>query len=259
MGYALVTGASKGIGSAVAKELASRKHDVLLVARSGPLLMEKAAEIRKEFMVKADYLAIDLSLPGAAQELYDWCRKNDYSIDILVNNAGYGLSGPFEKYTLDEHLAMMQVNMNTLVSLCYLFLQDLKKRKAAYILNIASTTAYQAVPGLALYAATKSFVLSFSRTLSYELRKTTVSVTCVSPGSTDTDFVNRANMSDKTKKVADKFNMTPGSVSAIAVDAMFKKTTEVVPGGFNKVGKFLVWLLPKKFVEKKIAVIYDMH
>jgi uncharacterized protein len=258
MGYALVTGASKGIGKAIATELAKRKYDILLAARSPLLLKETAAGITNQFAVKTDYLAIDLSEPRAAYELYDWCKKNNYTIEILVNNAGYGLSGPFEKYTMEEYTALMQINMNTLVILCYFFLPDLKKLQKAFILNIASTTAYQSIPGLALYAASKSFVLSFSRALAYELHKTSVSVTCICPGSTDTDFVNQANMSIKTIKAADKFNMTPEAVAFIAVNAMLKKKTEVIAGALNKFGRFLVWLLPKKFIEKKLAAIYDM-
>ena len=259
MGYALVTGASKGIGKAIAAELAKRKYDILLVARSQDLLVETAAAIAKQFGVKTSCLAIDLSLPGAATELYEWCTKNNFAIEILVNNAGYGLSGPFEKYNDEEYTAMMQVNMNTLVSLCHYFLPGMKKLQQAFVLNIGSTAAYQSVPGLALYAASKSFVVSFSRSLCYELRNTAVSVTCVCPGSTDTDFVNRANMSSKTKKTALKFNMTPEAVALIAVNAMFKKKTEVIVGGLNKLGAFLVWLLPQSVVEKNIASLYDMN
>ena len=206
----------------------------------------------------SDYLALDLSDPGAPQQLLQWCEENNYPIEVLVNNAGYGLSGAFEKYTMEEYLAMMQVNMNTLVALCHIFLPQLKKMQQAYILNIASSTAYQPVPGLTLYAASKSFVLSFSRALAYELRKTTVSVTCSSPGATDTDFVNRANMSSKTLKIADRFNMKPEAVAKITVQAMLNKKTEVITGGINKFGAFLSWLLPKKMVEKNLGKIYQV-
>ena len=258
MGYVLVTGASKGIGKAIATELAKRNYDILLAARSQDLLIETAAAITAAFNVKTDYLAIDLSQPDAAATLYEWCKKNNYTVEILVNNAGYGLSGHFGKYSQQEYTDMMQVNINALVSLCYYFLADMKKLPQAFILNIASTAAYQPVPGLGLYAASKSFVLSFSRSLSFELRRTTVSVTCICPGSTDTDFVNRANMSSKTKKTANRLNMSPRAVALIAVDALFKKKTEVITGGVNKLGAFLAWLLPKRLVEKNVASIYDM-
>ncbi len=259
MAYALVTGASKGIGRAIAVELAKKKYDVLLVARSEDLLQEVAAGIRAQYGVQADHFALDLSVVGASEQLLQWCDKNNYTVEVLVNNAGYGLSGRFENYTLEEYTAMMQVNMNALTSLCYVFLPRLKKLPQAYILNIASSTAYQAVPGLALYAASKAFVLSFSRSLTYELRKTTVSVTCSSPGATDTDFVNRANMQKKTLKVAERFNMTPEAVAKITIKALFNKRTEVITGGINKFGAFLSWLMPKKFTEHMIAGIYQVR
>ncbi|HLZ89622.1 MAG TPA: SDR family NAD(P)-dependent oxidoreductase, partial [Puia sp.] len=178
MEYALITGASKGIGRAIARELAARGYNVLLVARSEDLLQQLATEIGSRHKVKTDFLALDLSMTEAPQTVYDWCRARGYDVSILVNNAGYGLSGPFEKYSLQEHLNMMQLNMSTLVGMTRLFLPDLHRRKKGYILNIASSAAYQAVPKLSLYAATKSFVLAFSRGLHQELHKSTVSVTC---------------------------------------------------------------------------------
>ena len=259
MGYALVTGASKGIGKALAFELAKIKFDVLLVARSESLLRENAEAIAKKYGVQTGYMALDLSDPNAPQKLLDWCNKNGYIIEVLVNNAGYGLSGRFEEYSAREHNAMMQLNMNTLMNLCHLFLPGLKKLPKAYILNIASSTAYQSVPGLATYAASKVFVLSFSRALAYELRNTTVSVTCSSPGSTDTDFPNRANMHGKTLKTAERFNMTAETVARITVRAMLKKRTELITGGVNKLGAFLAWLLPKRFTEHMIAGIYQVR
>src|ERR1700743_2107944 len=192
MEYALITGASKGIGKAIAGELAARGFNVLLVARSEELLEQLAARITTVYSVKADWLSLDLSSFEAAQTVCDWCRAKGYTVSVLVNNAGYGLSGPFEKYSLEQHLNMMQLNMSTLVGITRLFLPDLRLRTKAYILNIASSAAYQAVPGLSLYAATKAFVLAFSRGLHQELHKTAISVTCISPGATDTDFPVRA-------------------------------------------------------------------
>ncbi len=257
MSYALITGGSKGIGKAIAKNLAARKLNVLLVARNENELQQLAAEIQNFYGVKAFYLAIDLSLAGAVQQVFNWVVDNKYDVSILINNAGYGLNGPFEKYSIDEHTAMMQVNMNVPMELTYLLLPQLKKQPAAYIMNIASSAAYQAVPGLTAYAATKSFILSFSRGLNYELRNTCVSVTVVSPGATDTNFANRAQVTSlKAQKLAAKFNMTPEDVAAIGLDGMFAKKTEVITGLVNKVSALLVWLLPKKVLEKGAADIY---
>jgi uncharacterized protein len=157
---------------------------------------------------------------------------------------------------LEQSLNLIQLNVVAVTQLCHVFLPMLKKNKPAYILNIASTSAYQSVPMLSVYSATKSFVLSFSRGLHHELKSTGISVTCVSPGPTDTDWVSRANIGGKALKMADKFNMTPAQVANIAVEAMLNKKTEVVTGVVNKLGVFMAWLLPKKVVEKSAHNLY---
>ncbi len=257
MSYAIVTGASKGIGKCIAEALAGRGYDLLLIARSETELGLLATGLKEKYKVSALVLALDLSIPGAAQKILDYCRNNQLLVDILVNNAGYGLSGPFEKYSQAEHSAMMQVNMNVPVQLCRLFLPQLKERPRAYILNIASTAAYQAVPGLTVYAATKAFILSFSRGLQMELRNTGVTVTCISPGATDTNFVNQAQVGAKGRKLADKVNMRPEDVAETAVVALLKGKTEIIPGMINKVGMVITWLLPKKILEKGAMRIYE--
>lgn len=256
MPYALITGASKGIGKAIAEELASKKIDLLLVARSANLLQEIAARLSGRFGINTDFLAIDLSDPAAPVKIHNWVTGKGYEVNILVNNAGYGLSGPFEHYSTQEHRDMMQVNMNVPVELSSLLIPELKRHPKSYILNIASAAAYQAVPGLMVYAATKSFLLSFSRGLAFELAKTNVSVTVVSPGGTDTDFANRAKVGSKAVKAGEKLNMTPEAVAKLAVKAMFARKTEIIAGFINQLGTFFAWLLPKKLVETSAAGIY---
>lgn len=256
MTYALITGASKGIGKAMAAELALRKVNLLLVARSGELLEEIARDLAGRYGIEAHFLAIDLSDPAAPQKINGWIGENGYPINILINNAGYGLSGPFTSYTAEENRDMMQVNMQVPVALSHLLIPELKKHPKSYILNIASAAAYQAVPGLMVYAATKSFLLSFSRGLAHELRKTNISVTVVSPGGTDTEFANRAKVGAKAIKAGEKLNMQPGEVARMAIEAMYQRKTETVTGFINQLGTFLVWLLPKKLVEKSAAGIY---
>ncbi|WP_420149977.1 SDR family NAD(P)-dependent oxidoreductase [Spirosoma sp.] len=257
MAYALITGASKGIGLEIARELARRKFDVLLVARSASILADVARQLASDYGVKTDTFAIDLAESGSAQQVFNWCAEKNYTVQTLVNNAGYGLSGPFEKHSLAEHTDMMSVNMTALVELTYLFLPQLRQQSKAYILNIGSSAAYQAVPGLSLYSASKVFVLQFSRGLHQELRKSSVSVTCVCPGSTDTAFADRAQIGEKGRKAAQKVNMTPQDVAKQAVEAMLAGKTEVVTGLLNKAGKLMAWLLPKGLVEKTAGSIYD--
>lgn len=257
MKYALITGASKGIGKAMAEILAAKKNNLLLIARSSDLLETLAQTLRSQYQIEVDWLSVDFTEVGAAYKIHQWCKERNYSIDILINNAGYGLSGPFEGYTAKEHTDMMQVNMNVLVELCSLFLPELKKAPKASILNIASSAAYQAVPGLSLYAASKTFVLSFSRGLHYELRHTNVRVTTVCPGGTETDFANRANLNDKARKAGAKLNMTAEKVAKMAIDAMYAGKTEKITGFINQLGAAFVWLLPKKLAEKTAAGIYS--
>lgn len=257
MAYALITGASKGIGLAIAQELARRKFDLLLVARSAALLAENARQIASEYSVKTDFLALDLAESGAAQRVFDWCTEKNYSVRALINNAGYGLSGPFEKHSLTEHTDMMTVNMTALVELTYRFLPQLRQQSRAYILNIGSSAAYQAIPGLSLYSASKGFVLQFSRGLHLELKRSPVSVTCVCPGATDTAFVDRAQIGDKGRKAAEKVNMTPEDVAKQAVEAMLAGKAELVTGLLNKAGKLMAWLLPKGLVEQTAGSIYE--
>ena len=256
MVYALITGASKGIGKAIAEELASRKINLLLVARSGSLLQEISSDLSARFGIQADHFAIDLADPSAPARILGWMQEKEYQVHILVNNAGYGLSGPFESYTAEQHRDMMQVNMHVPVMLSALLIPEMKKQSKSYILNIASAAAYQAVPGLTSYAACKSFLLSFSRGLAFELKKTNISVTVVSPGGTDTDFANRAQVGTKAVKAGEKLNMTAEAVAKLAVNAMFARKTETITGFINQLGTFLVWLLPKKLVETSAAGIY---
>ena len=258
MSYALITGASKGIGKAIAETLAAHKINLLLVARSEQLLQELATNLSQQHQVQAAWFAADLAAPGATAAIMNWITENGYEINILVNNAGYGLSGRFDSYSAEAHAEMMRVNMTVPVVLCREMLPLLQQQPKAYILNIVSSAAYQAVPGLSVYAASKAFMLRFTRGLRYELRKTNISVTAVSPGSTDTDFAHRAQVGEKALKTAEKVNMTPQAVAQQAVAAMFAGKTELITGFINKAGAFFAWLLPKKLVEKASAGIYDL-
>ncbi|HTQ63215.1 MAG TPA: SDR family oxidoreductase [Puia sp.] len=257
MTYALITGASKGIGKAFAIECAKRGFNVLLVARSEQSLKELAQQLSEQYKIQADFFATDLSLPGSAQNVYSWCIKKNYAVNILVNNAGYGLSGSLENYNGDEYINMMQVNMMVPVYLIQLFLPMLHQQPRSYILNIASTAAYQAVPYLSVYSATKAFILSYSRAIRQELKNTGISVTCISPGATDTDFTVRAKIGEKGLKAAEKFNMSPEAVAKIAIRSMLAGKAEVITGFINKLGAFMVWLLPKDLVERTAMKIYQ--
>jgi hypothetical protein len=254
--YALITGASGGIGLSLAKELAKLKINLLLVARSEDKLKNAATDLASKYQIKTDFFSIDLSLDGSAQKVADWVNQKSYNVHILINNAGYGLWGEVEKSSLDKLQNMMRLNMLTLVDLTYLFIPILKKEAQSYILNISSTAAYQAVPTLATYAASKSFVLLFTRGLRQELLKSNISVTCLSPGATSTDFIDRAEMNSDIKEKAEKFTMSPEAVAKIGIKGMFKKKAEVIPGFVNWISVQLTYLVPKAIPENIAAGLY---
>lgn len=256
MQKAIVTGASKGLGKAIAYELAKKGYDLLLVARSEALLEQIAKEISHKFSVKTFTLPTDLSKPEAAVIIEKWCEQQNFQPNILVNNAGYACWGMFDELTLEEQQAMLQVNLGTLVSLTHRLIPYLKKHPEAFILNVASTTAFQPFPTMTLYGAGKSFVRMFSKGLRHELRNTTISVTCLTPGPVDTEFINRAGM-EAMKPTAKKFEMTPERVAQKGLKAMFNKKAEVIPGFTNLLLSKLTNLVPEHLQVKIVAGIYE--
>jgi len=255
MSYALITGATKGIGKAIATELASRMYNVLLVARSENLLKEVTEELQAKYSAGCHYLALDLTANDAPEKVVQWIEKNNFPVSILVNNAGYTVWSEFEKSNLNEQLNMMQLNMNTMVQLTHKLLPFLRKQQKSYILNVASTSAYQAIPAMSTYAASKSFVIYFTRGLRLELKNSNISVSCISPGTTDSDFMNRAKM-DALKETAAKFSMKPEVVAKIAVDGMLKGKAEIIPGFVNWISVMMSYFLPKSVPEGIAKKIY---
>ena len=258
MPTALITGASRGIGRAFAAELARRGYNLLLVARSEDQLKAVAAEARQHG-VQAAILTQDLAAPHAADMVAAWAAGQTQELAVLVNNAGYGLWGRFEELSLAEQQNMLQLNMHLPVALTHLLLPALRRQPKAYILNVSSTAAYQAVPTLTLYAASKAFLLSFSRGLRYELRESGVSVTCLSPGATTTDFADRAGMSAGLQETANKVSMTPAQVAQAGIAALLAGEAELIPGALNKLSSKLTGLVPKSLTEKIAAGIYEKH
>lgn len=253
--YALVTGASGGIGEAISYELARKGWSLLLVARSEDKLALIANDLQEKYSVDAQFLSLDLTKIDAVDRLINWVEENHWSVAVLVNNAGYGLWGSFENLTWQEQENMLQLNVHILTALTHRFLPLLKQHLPAYILNVASTAAYQAVPSLSLYAATKAFVLIFSRSLRVELKKENIHVSCLSPGPVATGFINRAGMQAIAEKAA-KFEMSPAVVAKIAVAGLFQQKAEIIPGFTNKITAILGRFLPKSLVEAISSRLY---
>ncbi len=256
MEYALITGASKGIGKALAYELAKRGYNLVITARSKELLSKLAEDIANKHGVVVHSHPIDLTEEGAPKRLAYWCTVNEYRLKILVNNAGFGLWGSFDKLPLNEQLNSMNLNMTALVSLSHHLIPNLKKNKKSYILNVASVASFLAIPSFSIYAATKSFVLSFSRSLHRELARKGIVVSCVCPGATESEFLERAGMTS-LGKAADTFGMSAESVAEIAVKGMLKGKVEIVPGLINKVAAGVLKLTPRGVSEKVAGKIYS--
>lgn len=255
--YALITGASKGIGKAMALLLATKGYHLLLVARSETELVSLCDLVKQKYGVEAYYLVADLAKANAADDVTAWSKTHTGALTILINNAGYGLWGGFDTLPLEEQQNMLALNINVVIALTHQLLPALKLQQQSYILNISSTAAYQAVPTLALYAASKAFILSYSRALRFELKDSSVSVSCLCPGPTDTGFANRAGM-DALAHLAEKFNMSPELVAQTGLSGMFRKKAEIIPGFLNKLSVFGAIHLPKSLIERITAGLYKL-
>jgi short-subunit dehydrogenase len=234
---ALVTGASAGIGAAIARELIGAGHDVVLAARRRDRLDMLAAELGPAARV----VVTDLREADAPAKLRDEAGP----IDVLVNNAGLGFSGRFEAVSLEQHLTVLQVNVIALTALTRLYLPDMLPRRRGRILNIASTAAFQPGPGLAVYCASKAYVLSLSEALHAEVGGTGVTVTCVCPGATVSEFADVAGMN--AAKLA-RVSMSSEAVAREAVAATLKGQRLHVTGLGNRLGTVGVRLTPRGVV-----------
>ncbi|HEX5554572.1 MAG TPA: SDR family oxidoreductase [Chitinophagaceae bacterium] len=255
MSYALVTGASKGIGKAIARCLAGRGYGLLLVARSEELLRENAEKWKNEYSVDVRYLSMDLSAPDSPQRVFEWVNESGVPLNILINNAGYGLWGNFHTLSLERQMNMLQINITTLVNLTHKMIPLLQKNTPAYILNVGSMAGLQAMPSVNAYSASKAFVNSFSRGLYHELKPSGIQVTVLVPGSVDTNFVEVSGMQHMEEK-ARRASMSAEQVAGIAVKALFNKKIAVIPGGSNRLMAFGIKHLPKFWVEKMAASLY---
>jgi len=193
---ALITGASGGIGYELAKLFANDHYNLVLVARSVPKLTQFADELQRQFGITAKAIPLDLTAAPAPQFLFDQLQREGIAVDILVNNAGYGVFGEFAKTPLEDDLGQIQLNITALTHLTKLFLGPMIERRSGKIMNVASTAGFQPGPLMAVYYATKAYVISFSEALANELSGTGVTVTCLCPGATDTGFQGRAGMAD---------------------------------------------------------------
>lgn len=232
---ALITGASGGIGYELAKLFAADGYDVVLVARSADKLAQFAGELQRQYSIAATPLSADLEDPATPQRLCAELAARGITVDVLVNNAGYGVSGRFNEIPLAESLGQIQLNVTSLTHLTRLLLPGMVQRGRGRVLNVASTAAFQPGPGMAVYYATKAFVLHFSEAIHHELRGTGVTVTTLCPGPVLTGFQQRADMGEaRLMKVM--VVLSAERVARIGYRAMQKGKPVAVAGKLN-------WLL----------------
>jgi short-subunit dehydrogenase len=244
---ALITGASGGIGYELAKLFAHDHYNLVLVARNGEKLAQFAGELQRQFGVSVKTVALDLSPAPAATFLFDQLKREGTAVDILVNNAGYGCFGEFAGMAMDDVLGQIHLNITALTALTRLFLPGMIERRSGRIMNVASTAGFQPGPLMAVYYATKAYVISFSEALANEVKGTGVTVTCFCPGATDTGFAARAG-NDKTRLFKQLGAMNATKVARDGYQGLMKGKTLVISGVRNWLVAESVRFAPRKAV-----------
>lgn len=244
--FALVTGASSGIGTELARQLAARGYGLVVTARRVDRLEALRLELEAAHKVPVHVVAQDLADPAAPQQLFEAVRALGVELDVLVNNAGYGIQGHFVAMDMAAIEKMVRVNVLALTELTLLFGSDMARRGRGHILNVASAAAFLPSPYVSAYAATKAYVLSFSEAIRFELANAGVVVTTLYPGITTTEFNAVANAS--TPKAMDLSILGPADVARIGLNGLFAGRRSVVPGVINKLNAFLSQVLHRGLI-----------
>jgi len=252
----VVTGASAGIGAELSRQLASRGHGLTLVARRRERLDELAGELRNEHGVEVDVRTCDLADSDDRRRLIDALRGGGRFVTGLCNNAGYGSVGTFSELELEREVGEVRLNVEALVELTGAFVPDMVERGGGAVLNVASTASFQPLPGMAVYAATKAFVRSFSEAVHAELAGTGVSITTLCPGFTETEFAEVAGAGSFEAKMPSFLVLNATDVAREAIDGMEQGTRSVVPGTIHKAHAFSSRFMPNTLllpIAKRVA------
>jgi short-subunit dehydrogenase len=242
----LITGASSGIGEAFARRLAARGENVLLVARSEDKLASMCSELGRRSNINAQYVALDLTEADAAAELFKETERREVQVETLINNAGFGSMGEFTGFDVERDMNMIDLNIKALVALTHYYLPPMRERKRGTIINVASTAAFQGVPFMATYAATKAFVLSFSEALWDENRSFGVHVMALCPGVTETNFFAAAKAERPPMRVA----QTPDQVVDTALRGLKRGKSHIISGWANYLMAESERLVPRSVVAR---------
>ena len=257
--YALITGGTSGIGYELATLFAQDGYNLILVARNKNRLAEVTDKLKQQYSVEITPLAKDLFNPYAAEDIYEKTKEMGINVDVLVNDAGQGEWGPFIETDIERDLEIIQLNICSLVSLTKYYLQDMVSRNEGKILMLGSEAGTTPMPLVAVYAATKAFVLSFSAALVSELKDKNITITALLPGATDTDFFHKGHAED-TVTYREKELMDPAEVAKDGYEALQKGESKIISGSKTKMHVFMADLLgPKRSADsnKKIMEISD--
>lgn len=247
---ALITGASSGIGRELARRFAADGHDLVVVARRAAALDELAGEVTRAYGVTVTAISADLAQPAAARHIYDELLRAGVPIDVVVNNAGFGLQGTVAKLPLDRQLEMIQVNVTALTELTRLFLPGMLERNRGGVLNVGSTAGFQPGPMMAVYYATKAYVVSFTEALAEEVVGSALRVSCLAPGPTATGFAEEARMTETRLFRLGLGTMSAADVARTGYEGWKRRKVLVVPGVTNRLGVALVRVSPRLVVRK---------
>lgn len=253
---ALVTGASSGIGWEFAHVLAQHGHNVILVARSSEKLETLSEELKKKYCISAEIIVLDLSQQSAPTILYETIQHSNRTVDILINNAGFGTHGLFHETDWNTEAAMIDLNVRALTELTKLFLPSMLQRHRGYIVNVASTAAFQPGPLMSVYYATKAYVLSFSEAIANELRGSGVTVTALCPGPTTSGFQKVAGI-ENTPMVLGKRLPTSREVAEYGYRAMKAGKVVAIHGTLNALMAFGIKLIPRALASTIVRKIQD--
>ncbi len=256
MATALITGASNGIGLELARIHASKGDNLVLVARNKAKLDELKAELENQFKVSVYTIGKDLSATNSALEVYQETTKQKIKIDYLINNAGFGDFGMFVETDWNKELQMINLNITTLTQFTKLYLQDMVKRRSGRIMNVASTAAFQSGPTMAVYYASKAYVLSFSEAIDNEVSDKGVTVTALCPGATESGFQAAAAM-EESNLVKGRKLPTSKEVAEYGYKAMMKGKTVAIHGFMNWIMAHSVRFTPRAIVVKITRKIQD--
>ncbi len=253
--YTLITGASSGIGKEIAKVCAKRGMNLLIISYPDELLSATVTELRNNYPIKVDSLAIDLSKTEAPKEVFAWCQEKNYSVHVLINNIGLGGRVNFDSDPVDDIHKLLFLNVHVCTLLTRLFINDLVSHKESHILNVSSMASFFPLPHKAVYSAAKAYIYAFTRALSNELRHKGVHISVICPGGSEhtKDPVVQQKVSGFLSKT---FHHSPQQIAELAVDGMLKKKRVIIPGLFPKFYSTVAHFLPRFVVDAFVGSLF---